>query len=340
MSFSDLEPIFVVGAPRSGTTLLQLILNAHPDIAIHGEVHFFDAVLQLERAVPDILGPARLAQFFEQLKRVNCFRYLPGIEERLPIVQQRLRDSDAASYEMFFRLLLEVYAEQSGAKRCGEKTPQNIRYLSSLLAIFPKAKIIHIVRDPRDVVASLIRMPWAPSSIVVNALKWKIDLLYVRDFLRSGGVLHELKYEDLVTNPEASLRPLCRYVGVPWNSAMLEFHRTADENVKDQPWKDGTRNSINTRAISRWKTALWPKQASIVQVICKPFLEHYGYFSEPISVRDQFALPWRAGSDTVAYFSNRLTKQANSSREHPGMIFGEESRIKDKLGEAILTRRL
>lgn len=339
-SFPDLDPIFVVGASRSGTTLLQLILNAHPDVAIHGEIHFFNAVLQLKREIPDLLSSGRLAQFFDQLKRPSSFQYLPGIEARLLSVRQRLEQANSPSYEMFFRLLLEVYAEDNQAVRCGEKTPENIRYLHDLVTVFPMARIIHIVRDPRDVVASLMRMPWAPNSVVINALKWKVDMLYVQDFLRSGGTIHELRYEDLVTTPETQLRSLCRFINVPWKPAMLEFNRTAGINIRDEPWKNGTRSKINTGAMAGWKSALATGQAAVVQTICQPFLDHYDYLLEPLPVRKQVALPWRMGFDTLSYLAQRIANRARRSREHPGMIFGEESRIRAKMAEAILTRKI
>lgn len=340
MGFTDIEPIFVVGAPRSGTTLLQLILNAHPDVAIHGEIHFFDAILQLKAEIPAFEDQENLRSFFEQLGRANALRYIPGFEQRLMTVQKRLEQSASPSYELFFRLLMEVFAEESGAGRCGEKTPQNIRYLPELVEVFPRAKIVHIVRDPRDVVASLLTMPWAPDSVLLNSLKWKIDMLYMRDFLQTGGMVHEFHYEDLVAEPEPTLHALCHFIGIDWHPAMLEFNRSADTQIQDEPWKSGTRRELNASAVAGWKKKLGPSEARVIQIFSSPFLEHYGYTSEPGSMTELLSLPWRLGVDVARYLAHRRTAGAAEQNEDPGLIVGEESRLRAKMREAILRRRI
>jgi hypothetical protein len=340
MSFNDLRPIFVVGAPRSGTTLLQLILNAHPDVAIHGEIHFFDAVLQLKREIPDLARPGALDHFFRELGRINALRYIPDVAGRLETVRERMEEARAPAYELFFRLLIETFAEARHAARCGEKTPQNIRYLAELSAIFPRAKIVHIVRDPRDVVASHMRMPWAPDSLLLNALKWKIDMLYVAEFLQGGGTLHEMRYEDLVSEPEAALRSLCSFVEIPWDAQMLEFNRSADDQIRNEPWKSGTRRRLNADAISGWKEVWTPAQAHLVQTVCSPFLEKYGYAPEPVSLRDRASTPWLAGLDAARFLKGRIFGAAYRTRHAENAIVGEDSRLRAKMAEALITRRV
>jgi hypothetical protein len=244
------------------------------------------------------------------------------------------------SYELFFRLMIEVFADSNDAKRCGEKTPQNIRYLRELVTIFPRAKIVHIVRDPRDVVASLMRMPWAPDSIVMNALKWKIDMLYVREFSRSGGVVHEFRYEDLIDCPDDTLRLLCRFLGLTWDPAMLDFNVSADSNIRDEPWKNGTRRELNATAVAGWKKTFKPAEAGLIQTICSPFLKNYRYFPEPLSLNARFAMPVVIAADVTRYLARRTTLKLDGSSKNPREIVGEESRIRAKMVEAVLTRKI
>lgn len=340
-SFPDVSPIFIVGAPRSGTTLLQLVLNAHPDVAIHGEIHFFDQVLQLKSEIPDLDTAGRLDNFFGQLHRPSAFRHLPDIESRLEIVRTRLGRCENASYELFYRILIDEFAERNGASRGGEKTPQNIRYLSELLQVFPSAKVVHIVRDPRAVVSSLRRMPWAPDSIALNALKWKVDMLFMRDFMNSGGTVHTLKYEDLVSEPEPNLRTLSDFLGVGWDPAMLEFSETADSNVRDEPWKDGTRRQINRDAVSGWRDSLTSADIALVQMIAEPFLSHFGYQPESMGTATKLKLPWQLTRDMAAYAYARLaTREDGAEDTQADIIHGEETRLKAKFAEAVLTWRL
>jgi hypothetical protein len=340
-SFPDASPIFIVGAPRSGTTLLQLVLNAHPDVAIHGEIHFFDQVMQLKSEIPDLDAAGRIENFFGQLHRLSAFRYLPDIESRLEIVRARLEGCENVSYELFYKALIDEFAERNSASRCGEKTPQNIRYLSELLQVFPNARIVHIVRDPRAVVNSLQRMPWAPDSIALNALKWKVDMLFMREFVNSGGTVHTLTYEDLVSEPEPNLRALSDFLGVDWDPAMLEFSDTADSNVRDEPWKKGTRRQINRDAVSGWRDSLTSADIALIQIISEPFFSHFSYRPESVGTATKLKLPWQLTRDMAAYAYTRLAKRDNGAEDsQTDIIYGEESRLKAKFAEAVLTWRL
>jgi len=337
-SLKDSEPIFVVGAPRSGTTLLQLILDSHPDIAMNGEVHFFDQVLQLRAQIPDLCAAGAVEHFFAQLPRIDAFQYLPNLASQLGEVRARLASDARPTYERFFLYMLEAPALAAGAKRCGEKTPENIRYLPDLTRILPTAKIVHIVRDPRDVVSSLLKMPWAPQGVVANALKWKIDMLFMRDFKRDGGRVHELRYEDLLEHPEATLHALCEFIGVSWTHQMLQFHSIAHGRIKDEPWKRGTSRQLNESARGRWRQDLSAGQVNVVEFVVRPFLEDYGYHPAGTAVRRRIALPYDVGTDLWRYVRGRTAERSRRTREARDTIFGEERRLWSKLREALLTR--
>ena len=154
-------PIFVVGTPRSGTTLLGLLLNAHPDIAIMGELHFFDQILPIRKRVPSLVTNAELDNFSAHLRRTYAFQFLPYGEDLLSATLQRLKRDGERSYERFYQYAVDEFARRERAWIPGEKNPSNLRPIDHIMRIFPNAKIVHIVRDPRAVAASLSRMPWA-----------------------------------------------------------------------------------------------------------------------------------------------------------------------------------
>ena len=173
LKITDCSPVFVVGIGRSGTTLLQLLLNSHPNIAIYGEIHYFYQISRLKSVIPSLGTPRDIDEFHSMVRNTPAFEHLPNAETIYQAAITRLKSDSYPTYESFYRNILEEFARLEGKSRFGEKTPSNVRYLDRVLHIFPNAKIIHIVRDPRDVVASLGRANWASNEIIENSLKWK-----------------------------------------------------------------------------------------------------------------------------------------------------------------------
>jgi hypothetical protein len=299
----DCNPIFIVGAGRSGTTLLQLMINAHPHIAICGEIHYFDQVLEIKNHVPSLETLKDLDTFFSLLRTTHDLQHFPEAELIFRTVKQRLAQEHNRTYERFYRYVLEEYAKINGAKRYGEKTPSNVRYLKQLIQIFPNAQIIHIVRDPRAVVASRLKMPWTADDVVINILKWKVDILYGKEFPKDIASYLELRYEDLVSNPEHQLNRICEFVGEEYDSRMMEYYKTSKKHIKAEPWKEGTYRPVNTIAVEKWRRELSAAQLYIVQKIVGSLMEQFGY--KPIEVK------WSAKIVSPIVFVIELAKYVN-----------------------------
>src|SRR5690242_4571314 len=198
------SPIFIVGAPRSGTTLLRNMLNRHPSIAICRETEFHHLVFQRRRAfgsLIDMRNRQRLVKQYLPTRRIQRMQMdLQGLETTL------LREG--TSYEAFFASLLRFYAQAHGKRRCGEKTPQHALFTETLCEWYPGATIIHLVRDPRDVVASLLRVPWASHNVLGNAHLWvRCNVAARRSRHRPQYLL--VRYEELVAQPELELKRIC-----------------------------------------------------------------------------------------------------------------------------------
>ena len=232
-------PIFIVGSPRSGTTLLRNMLNRHPAIAICLETQFRRLIYERRRSfgnLSDFGNRARLVKQYLSIDRVKSMQIdLPALEDTL------LREG--VSYPAFLGSFLRFYAEANGKKRCGEKTPEHSVFAGTLCEWFPGAFIIHILRDPRDVVASLMRMPRKPKNVLANANTW------VRCNLGAWGSRQHpryllVRYEELVAQPEGQLRRICAFIGEEYSPAMLvespdwqspkEWHRRAHAQTNDQ----------------------------------------------------------------------------------------------------------
>jgi len=197
------KPIFVVGAPRSGTSLVQSILDAHPHIVgPEWESGLFVAL--------DLFFNGDLVKFLQ-------------VRPKFPLTRSDLvewaRDGVAR--------LFERLAEAAGKQRWSEKTPAHVLHMKLIVEVFPGAQFIHIIRDGREVVRSLQNQPWTPNGIRWSVRTW---MEYVRAGRDAGRELpqsqyHEVRYEHLTANPETVVHGLCEYLGEPFDPATLEYYK-------------------------------------------------------------------------------------------------------------------
>ena len=321
--FPDAAPIFVVGAPRSGTTLLTRVLDGHPDVAIADELIFYDIILEARSVVPDLDTPERIDAFFGLLPKMDHVRYWSGLDEVLAETRRRLLADPHPTYGRFFLLLMEIHAERQGARRYGDKTPWNVRHLDLIVTNFPNARIIHLVRDPRANVASRRKLPRTSTDVLTNAVKWKLDIQAARRFaagpLATAANYMEVRYEDLVTDLEPHARRICSFIGEPWDDGMLSFHESKDIMFRDQPWKEGVLKPAHTGSLEQWRKELTPPQVGIIERVCAAEMRTYGY--EPARPRASLAaVAARLPGEIAAWRSFKRTDAARQ-REDTGIEF-------------------
>jgi Sulfotransferase family len=171
-----LNDVFIVGSPRSGTTWLQTLLADHPDLASPPELHVF----------PELLGPA--AKMWDDRARNNAMRRDAGIVDGVSGLENVLDRADFAAWmrDLYEMARSSVLALKPGATRLLEKTPGNARHLPLIWEVAPGARFVHVARDPRDVVASLLersRRPfrdWAPSDVCSATGVWRDNVSAAR----------------------------------------------------------------------------------------------------------------------------------------------------------------
>jgi len=320
IKFTDCSPIFVVGAGRSGTTLLQLMLNAHPNIAVMGELHYFDEILQIKKIVPLLDSPKKIELFFSLIKKIHSVLFLPNIEQILNEVKLKMEIENECTYEKFYRYVLEEFAKSKKANRFGEKTPPNIRYIKQLFEMFPNSKIIHIVRDPRDVIASSIKMHWIANDVVINVLKWKCEILYSKQFSKKNSYM-EVLYEELIYNPEEQLRNICVFIGEEYDSKMMEYYKTAKSYVKNEPWKVGTNKPANTSAIGRWKRELNKGQVFIIEQIVGSQMDKFGYEKTKTNFGTKLLTTFVLLQEMLKYIRYKYQEKKVLHKKYPNTIF-------------------
>lgn len=256
----DAPIIFIGGAGRSGTSLLRTILNAHSHISIGAEL----------KVTPEI------AQFWRRMLRYSShLAHYFDLEER---------DLNEAFGTLICSLLSKKLAGHGDTVRLGEKTPNNVFVFPHLHRIFPESPLLHIIRDGRDVVRSLLRQNWAspdgsPLAITQDskaaAAYWVKAVTAGRRASRMSSTLAdrylEIRYEELVTNTESVARSIFEHLGEPWEPRILDFHKH-EVSVYDHVYRP-----VTDRSVGKWRQDLSPDQKMRVKEVAGDLLIQLGY---------------------------------------------------------------
>ena len=219
-------PVIVLGVGRSGTTLLRVMLDRSSELAIPYETFFVPQLAHRHGKRP------KLDSFLDDLGRLRTL-YDWGISP--DDVRPRLREGMTTSEAI--AAIFETYAERQGKPRWGDKTPLYMQQLPLLERLFPDAIWVHLVRDGRDAALSFLELPesfsgktWAlPRTAAQFAARWRTEILAARRLgTHVGGRYLELRYEDLVAEPERRLQQVCEHASLSWEPDMLDHTRPSD----------------------------------------------------------------------------------------------------------------
>lgn len=307
----EADPILVVGAARSGTTLLQRLLDAHPNLSVLDEMTYFNGIVQLRSAVPDMAAPGAVERFFALLPKLDQYPYWNGMEDIFAETRRRLLAEAQPSYEKFYLFAMRAHAARGGKRRYGDKTPENVRSLDELAAIFGRMQVLHIVRDPRANVASRKATEWSSADVVTNTLKWRLDVTAARRFAATAPAdrFLQLHYEDLVTDPAAVLTRVCAFLGEEFSPRMLEAHQRQDALFRNSSWKDNALRPVSTESVARWRSTLTRGQIGLVQAAAGAALQEHGYAPEKLSPADWLRAGLRAPVEVGRWLRFKLARK-------------------------------
>jgi len=223
-------PLFIVGMPRSGTKLLRDLLNGHTQISIPmAETHFIPYYIKRFGKSSPLRDPRIYTQFYTHFSRTPFFQNMQ--QKGMVLWQEELeRIADLGSWPSVFETILRFYATGGHAKGYiwGDKTPGYINHMVLLKRIFPEAKFLHILRDPRDYALSVNRA-WG-KSIYRAADRWRETMEVAR---RTGLVLgpdyKEIFFEHLLEEPEKVLSNVCEFLGLDFISEMLVLNSPSED---------------------------------------------------------------------------------------------------------------
>lgn len=265
------QPIFVVGNERSGTTLLATLLDRHPRIAATPETHLLYEHPAGGRGRSPGDHDGLLSQAFANPR-------LDDLELDRGRVEERFRAGPAGLAELF-RVILEEYAGQRGKPRVAEKSPHHLLAVPTLLDWYPEARVLCIVRDGRDAVLSLQRMPWAADNIWGHAVVWRHLARLSLDYQQRYAARFRLvSFERLVADPASELTACMAFVGLSLDDGQL----TTDGGEGAVPdweraWKERALAPPDPGRIQAWKGEATPRERWILNHLMGPELQHLGY---------------------------------------------------------------
>jgi hypothetical protein len=273
------NPIFVVGVDRSGTTLLNMMLDSHPDLLITYE----------QRTI--ITFYKKLTSYGDLCVEKNRIELITDIladkNVRVNFPNTSLSDFELNECLTFPSIIKNLYGlalKEQGKLMWGDKDPIYTQHIEILNEIFPNAKFIHLVRDGRDVALSLITKKWGPTTFTNAIMYWERTVHITRRLLKmiDNTQTIELKYEDLVTAPEPNLRNLCKFLELEYSDKMLNsYSAKALSNATVKTQVSGIHKNIldkpNTSQLFKWKKKLNTIDQAIAWEYAGSELGYFGY---------------------------------------------------------------
>jgi hypothetical protein len=272
--------VFIVGCARSGTTLLARIADAHPELAITPETswiaHWFEDRIGLTRegfVTPELPEYLRANPAFVKL----------GISNKE--IEQLLSRDGPISYASFISALFDLYGEKRGKRCVGDKTPRFVRFLPTLHGLWPDAKVVHLIRDGRDVCLSALEWrrgivrfsTWDDDPVATIALWWEWHLRLGREAAASldPDTYMELHYESLVADPRSECEKLCAFLRLPYDEAMLRFH---EGRMRARPHRTAKTGWLPvTAGLRKWTTEMSPDEVDRFEAVAGDLLGELGY---------------------------------------------------------------
>ncbi len=304
------SPVFIVGAERSGTTLMRVIMAAHSKISIAPEALIFDFLYDKYNKGSDV-NSENIQVVLEDLVNVDKFKDW-GISKAE--LEKEVEELDEINFKNIIQIPYIIYARNQGKVIWGDKNPLHSLKIEEIISVFPDARFIHIIRDGRDTVLSLRETEWGTKDVNEAATDWVnfVSSANTSAKVHSNNVV-EINYENLVSNPEEVIKNVTDFLGIEFEKSMLEFYK---ENAKKKlipSWQrsfhQNTYRAITKSRSGRGIATLSPSDLFKVQTIEVDVLVDNGY--------DLVSLPSKQpiNQDELYHFYKSIQKKEINSLE-------------------------
>jgi hypothetical protein len=277
----DDDPVFIAGLERTGTSLMYALLASHEHISMTRRTNFW-------RYFADQFGNLEDDENLDRcLAKLRVYKRMAPLE--LDFAQLRADFvTGPRSYGRLYGELQRQVADRRGKPRWGDKSLNIERHTERLLEEYPNARVLHMMRDPRDRLASVMsRWTRRKGAVAVGTAGWLWSSRLARqNVARYPDRYRIVRYESLVRDPEAELREICDFIGEPYDEQMLTMSgasrfRDAGSNSSYGP---RTAGSITTDSIRKYEAVLSPRQIAYVQKVARSEMIEHGYEAHPVSL--------------------------------------------------------
>jgi hypothetical protein len=293
-NINDIPIFFILGRPRSGTTLLTTLFNAHPNVRIAPEFPIMMFLYQRFKKVKNWDEPT-IRSFVDHAfyySKFNSRRVANLKIDKEFIISEMLKYKEVGSIQLFLKSI-NYYAFSLYNKKetlwIGDKNPVYSIFAHRFRKIFPEAKFICIIRDYRDNFISIRKLVEKDVAIEAPSLPLQVGRwrYFIRLFLdckrRFPDKYYILRYEDLVTAQETTFRSLCDFLGIAFDPSVFDFYKKKDETLKTygnpvwEKFHDNLLNPINTGRMNTWQGELTPQQVRMADQIAGKYADLLGY---------------------------------------------------------------
>jgi hypothetical protein len=268
-----LQGMFVLGVRRSGTTLLRVMLDRHPGLAVPDESYFIPQLARRHRGEVDVDA------FVDDLRRLpTLVEWGLSPESVAALLEPGMLPGQAIA------AIFEAYAEARGKSSWGDKTPLYMQYLPVLERLFPSTLYVHLIRDGRDAALSFLSVPagimsegWGhPRDAAGFACQWATEVRAARALGRrvGSGRYLEVRYEALVADPEAELRRICGFTGLEYDAGMLGYVGQTESARKEHQQRLNEPPRVGVRD---WRTEMAPADVAAFEAVAGDVLDGLGY---------------------------------------------------------------
>ncbi|MBW6481542.1 MAG: sulfotransferase [Vicingaceae bacterium] len=274
---------FILGNPRSGTTLLRLMLNNHSLIGVPPESGFLQWWYKkyFNWSENDTNNDTKFNLFLDDIlssKKIEDWKL------NRPNLKDFILSEKPKNYPEIITTIYKFYTNNKSI--IGDKNNYYINHLEELNLIFPNVKYIHLVRDGRDVACSykninklnpnLKYIPKVSSDIVAIANEWNNNIITIENFIQNHNSI-TIRYEDLISKPVEILKKICNFLDVEYEEEMLNYHQNNDEPLSTLHWKGKTKETIDEKNKKKYLSLLYSEEISKFNEIAYNTLKKFKY---------------------------------------------------------------
>ena len=267
------SPFFIVGAQRSGTTLLRLILNSHSQIAIPEEARFLIPFLK-KKLLKRPLSGQELSNAIDYL-RLNS-QYKQWNYDSKPVLEKLSKRSEITTRELIQSLYASFSTHEN--KQIWADKSLFFRHIDLLAELFTESKFIHLTRDGRDVFHSWRKMDKSKDNVASTALDWNYKVYRIEKSFAKLPDSRKLtvRYEDLLDDPVNTVKKICSFIGVEFEENMMEYHKTSHYYI-GKHHSDLIFKSIDSENMYKWKENLSDIEIRTFELLAGHNLKKYSY---------------------------------------------------------------